>query len=1282
MAVKKLGLGLLVVGLPLLLLVFKRSSNTVDRQPITKVKKEDQHSNSTSQATNSVLNSVTVPLTESPYPSLSTAALIEAKESGERWANAYQISDTWAVKLDNTDALNGLMDVLNSDYFESVAPFSDVFSIRIPGSDQPHQAKAIQNILTSHSSVTWFQQEIIETFALRYDLTPPAFSDPYFKDQWHLKNVGDRLNVAGEDSNIYPAWNLGASGAGIHIAIVDTGTEGSHPDLAPNYRDDLDYDYIDNDASAAPNTDDETHGTAVAGVAGAAANQSCGVGTAFNAELVSIRLIHEDKGVTSSRQASAVSHRSDLVDIYNNSWGPDTDNGARMAGPGNLAFSAMKNAIETGRDGLGAIYIWAAGNGRSIGSNVNYDGWAAHRYTIAVGSVGDHGKLSNYSEPGAPMLVVAHSNGDTSGIRTTDLQGSAGADPGDCRIDFGGTSSAAPLVAVIVALMLETNPRLTWRDVQQILAKTAVKVATTNNDWVRNGAGYWVNHNFGFGRVDAAAAVKVAQTLTPVKEEKIVSTNLLPLNQNLPDNSTSGIQAFHDESENIRIEHVSVTIDLDAVENETMDWGDLQIELTSPTGTKSILATPHTDAQKAYSEWTYWSARHLDEPSQGTWTLSIQDRKSGNQHIAKSWGIEFYGTEIDPDDNQSPNANRDSFTITESTSYLDVIANDTDQDGDILKVLSIYRSPHSQVTLLPSGLIEYTPGDKLGGRDRFGYTVHDGRGGIRTAEVDISIPRPHANDDQVATPANKAVSIAVLANDIDFDGDSMRIKAFSNPSNVTVQSEGLLNIKYTPDPDFICVDQFTYTVTDDIDGETSAMVTVYVTAESDFALQFDGDNDQVEIEGTSEIHLDSSFTIEAWIRPTSWGEGETGYGRVVDKDSYILYLHGTGFPQYNKNSLLISLDHSNGTRSVHNTPADSIKLNEWQHVAATYDNNSDVKLYINGIQQPLSVPFDQASGPLKKGDKNILLGESGGQARAFEGAIDELRIWNWERPGNEIASSRDETLDGTQEGLLIYFPMSEGQGSLLRNRASFQYEGTIAGAIWIRGIISGNSPPIPTTEEVEALINQKVVITVTKNVSDPDGDRITITKILNVSSGSASILNDSIIFEPAKDFTGIVRIEFEIDDGYNGTSISTLVLVIGEGLYYTIWEAKNYAGSLGSANNDSDFDNHSNFKEYAFGTDPLSGYQDPLLWNLRYDDETEITTFTYTVLLGSIDVSYKLQVSTDLKTWTIPEEDVDYAVLSRWNPTPDTETHTIAFQPNDGARVYVRLEAISLIGAQ
>ena len=170
------------------------------------------------------------------------------------------------------------MDVLNSDYFESVAPFSDVFSIRIPGSDQPHQAKAIQNILTSHSSVTWFQQEIIETFALRYDLTPPAFSDPYFKDQWHLKNVGDRLNVAGEDSNIYPAWNLGASGAGIHIAIVDTGTEGSHPDLAPNYRDDLDYDYIDNDASAAPNTDDETHGTAVAGVAGAAANQSCGVG--------------------------------------------------------------------------------------------------------------------------------------------------------------------------------------------------------------------------------------------------------------------------------------------------------------------------------------------------------------------------------------------------------------------------------------------------------------------------------------------------------------------------------------------------------------------------------------------------------------------------------------------------------------------------------------------------------------------------------------------------------------------------------------------------------------------------------------------------------------------------------------------------------------------------------------------------------------------------------------------------------------------------------------------
>lgn len=1219
---------------------------------------------------------------DSPYPQLSADDVRQAHTNDEQWANSYAISDTWTLQLAPDVSEQQILTQLGAESIEQVAPFSDVYVVQILGSEIEANAKLTQDILSDFRGVKWFEQEIIETFALRYDETPPPFSDPQLKDQWHLRNVGDRWNVAGEDANLYPAWNYGFSGAGIYIAIVDTGTEGSHPDLAPNYRSDLDFDYIDNDASAAPEADDETHGTAVAGVAGAAANLSCGVGSAFNSEILGIRLIHENIGVTSSRQASAISHRSDLVDIYNNSWGPSTEDGARMAGPGNLAFSAMKSAIENGRDGLGSIYVWAAGNGRAISSNVNYDGWAAHRYSIAVGAVGDHGKLSDYSEPGAAMLVTAHSNGDTSGIRTTDLQGPAGADPGDCRIEFGGTSSAAPLVAGIVALMLEANPNLTWRDVQHILAKTAVKVATTNNDWVRNSAGYWINHNFGFGRVDAAAAVKVALNWTPVKEEVIVTSNLLSLNQQIPDNSNAGIQAFHSINENIRIEHVAVTIDLRASEGDSMDWGNLKITLTAPSGTESILAEPHTDAQKSYPFWTYWSVRHLDETSQGTWTLSIRDLKTGNTHLAESWSIELYGTEIEPDDNQPPVANRDSFIITETTSFLDVVANDTDPDGDTFELLSIYRSPHSSVTIDSSGLVKYTPGEGLNGRDRFGYTIHDGRGGIRTAEVDIEIPRPYASDDHAATLKNRSISIPVLANDIDYDGDNLRIKSFTRPTNGLAELDGFLNINYTPDEGFIGVDHFNYVVTDDEDGETEARITVTVTAAEDFALLFDGDNDQITIEGSENDHLNTTFTIESWIRPTGWGESETGYGRIMDKDTVIFYLHGNGFAQYNPNSLLISLNHTNGNRSVYNTPENSIRLNEWQHIAVTYDNVSEVNLFIDGIEQLLSIPFDSASGPVETGTQAIILGEAGNRLRAFKGAMDEFRVWSRVKSPAEILEQKSMTLMGDEEDLIIYYPMNEGLGIQLANASSSQKPGIISGPKWIRGIISENAPPQPSVDEVETLINKKVIIPVTGNDLDPDGDDLTIKAITNITSGSASILDGSIIFQPDEDFTGLVRIDYLVDDGYNGTTTSSLILVVGEGLYYTAWEAKNYSGSLGSAEEDSDFDHHTNFKEYAFGTDPLSGYQDPLLWNLQFDDQTGITTFTYTVLIGSIDVNYKLKVSSDMENWTIPVEGLDYSVLTLSNPDPDTETRVIAFQPVNGSPVYVRLEAISLIGAQ
>ncbi|MFM9159887.1 MAG: S8 family serine peptidase, partial [Dolichospermum sp.] len=130
----------------------------------------------------------------------------------------------------------------------------------------------------------------------------------------------------------------------------------------------------------------------------------------------------------------------------------------------------------------------AGGNGRGSLDNSNYDGYANSRYVIAVAAHrnNSNGVFSGYSEPGANLLVTAPSNGGTLGVVTTDLMGADGYNgltDQNYTNAFGGTSSATPLVSGVIALMLQANPNLTWRDVQHILVRSAEKNDPTNTDW-------------------------------------------------------------------------------------------------------------------------------------------------------------------------------------------------------------------------------------------------------------------------------------------------------------------------------------------------------------------------------------------------------------------------------------------------------------------------------------------------------------------------------------------------------------------------------------------------------------------------------------------------------------------------------------------------------------------------------------------------------------------------------------------------------------------------------
>ena len=450
-------------------------------------------------------------------------------------------------------------------------------------------------------------------------------NDPLVANQWHLKKTSG--SSVGTDVNIENIWNYpaatGSRGAGIRIGIVDNGLETTHPDLAANVDTTIDKDWNGGDLNPNPSWGNH-HGTACAGSAAARGNNNLGVsGTAPNATLVGMRLTAS--AVDDSQEADAMIYLSDLIHVKSNSWGPG-DSGYTLLGPGPLTELALQSAATNGRDGKGTIFVWAGGNGGENGDNANYDGYANSIYTIAIGATDSTGSRANYSEPGCNIVACAPSGGSLD-ITTTDRTGSAGYNSaisesgGDYASDFGGTSSAAPTAAGIVALMLEKNPTLGWRDVQEILIKSAFKIKPTDTGWATNGAGISFNHDFGAGLIDATAAVNLAASWSNLPAQINTTSTQTDLNAGIPNNNATGItRTFNLDNSNIRVEQI--TLKLSATHDAR---GDLEITLTSPSGMVSKLAAVHSDTGNDYSDWTFSSVHGWGELSNGVWTLKVAD---------------------------------------------------------------------------------------------------------------------------------------------------------------------------------------------------------------------------------------------------------------------------------------------------------------------------------------------------------------------------------------------------------------------------------------------------------------------------------------------------------------------------------------------------------------------------------------------------------------------------------------------------------------------------------
>ena len=473
-------------------------------------------------------------------------------------------------------------------------------------------------------------------------------NDPYVSKQWHLKFANQSGAVVGTDVNIdtvwsYPNAEAGQRGRGIYVGIVDDGLQTAHPDLAANVDTTIDKDWNGNDLDPNPEGTGDTgdnHGTACAGNVAAVGNNGVGVsGTAPEAKLVGMRLISAAAG--DAAEAEAMTYHStvgQIIHILSNSWGPN-DDGLTLEGPGTLTVAALKSAVETGRNGKGTIITWAAGNGGDVTDNSNYDGYANSIYTIAVGAFDSQSNQAYYSEPGANLVISAPSNGASPalGITTVDRSGAVGYNTGSTSGEipdanytqtFGGTSSATPTLSGIIALILEANPKLGWRDVQEIIMRSAKKVNPTDTDWKTPVAPDNINHNhkFGAGLIDATAAVNMAKTWVNLgAQQSVVSTTPASFSVSIPDNNATGAtKSFDFSASNLRVEHVTVKVSIG-----TVPKGQIEVTLTSPSGTVSRLAEKNSDSTNRYTGWTFMTVRNWGENSRGTWTLKVADRSAG-----------------------------------------------------------------------------------------------------------------------------------------------------------------------------------------------------------------------------------------------------------------------------------------------------------------------------------------------------------------------------------------------------------------------------------------------------------------------------------------------------------------------------------------------------------------------------------------------------------------------------------------------------------------------------
>lgn len=348
----------------------------------------------------------------------------------------------------------------------------------------------------------------------------PKVTNPLLPWQWNVSNTGMVTGgVNGADMNVNGAWNMGATGTGIRVAVIDDGVDLTHPDLQANLL--PGFDATGNNSGGAPATNN-AHGTSCAGIIGALDNTIGVKGVAFNAQIIPVRMGTVAGGTFNTNDTWIANCFTQSVSrgahVISNSWGGGS--------PSSQINNAIDNAVNNGRGGLGCVVLFATGN---FNTGIQYPSSRANVIAVGASTPCDTRKRSSDN----PLSVAPGVQPDPAGtscdgenwwgsnfgtgldvlapgvlIPTTDNVGANGAVGGDYNTSFNGTSSACPNAAAVAALILSANPTLSGSLVRMVLEQTADKIG--GYSYQANVAGQpngtW-STDAGYGRINACGAV-------------------------------------------------------------------------------------------------------------------------------------------------------------------------------------------------------------------------------------------------------------------------------------------------------------------------------------------------------------------------------------------------------------------------------------------------------------------------------------------------------------------------------------------------------------------------------------------------------------------------------------------------------------------------------------------------------------------------------------------------------------------------------------------------------